>query len=269
MMGIYCIHNLVNDKIYVGSSIDIKNRKTEHFKSLKGGYHRNKYLQRAYIKYGKNLFDFIVLEEVGNRDSLIKREQYWLDQTKSYNPEIGYNICQIAGNTMGREWSEETLIKFKEAGKKRRHPEEVKAKISNSLKGRKFSKETLEKMSKAQSGENNPMYGKEVPQETRQKLSVAGKKRKHTDETKKKMSESHKKRGGQIKEVEARFILTDYLIFSNKYGISDLVEFFNISISGIRKIHNRRTWKYIEPMSLDEFYEYEKEIRGDYNALSL
>jgi len=54
--GIYKIVNLVNDKIYIGSSINLKNREKDHFKDLKGNYHSNRYLQYAFNKYGENNF---------------------------------------------------------------------------------------------------------------------------------------------------------------------------------------------------------------------
>jgi hypothetical protein len=50
-----------------------------------------------------------------------------------------------------------------------------------------MSEETRKKMSKAQSGKNNPMYGKQVSQETREKLRQANIGRKFTDEWKKKL----------------------------------------------------------------------------------
>lgn len=42
----------------------------------------------------------------------------------------------------------------------KKHSEETRAKMSASLKGRKFSAETRAKMSKAQTGKNNPMFGR-------------------------------------------------------------------------------------------------------------
>jgi len=67
-------------------------------------------------------------------------------------------------------------------------------KISKSLKGRKFSKETLIKMSKAQSGKNNPMYGKKLSKEHKRKISESGKGLKRSESTKAKMRKSFKGR---------------------------------------------------------------------------
>ena len=42
--GVYVITNLTNKKIYIGSSIDIKVRWSNHKSELKRGVHNNKYL---------------------------------------------------------------------------------------------------------------------------------------------------------------------------------------------------------------------------------
>ena len=59
--GIYKITNLVNGKVYIGQSVDIYKRWTEHKDCItsKKGY---KPLYRAFRKYGINNFEFIVLE---------------------------------------------------------------------------------------------------------------------------------------------------------------------------------------------------------------
>jgi group I intron endonuclease len=51
-IGIYKITNIVTNKLYVGSSIDIKRRKYEHIRLLKNNKHNNIHLQNAYNKYG-------------------------------------------------------------------------------------------------------------------------------------------------------------------------------------------------------------------------
>ncbi len=46
--GIYKIENILDNKIYVGSSIDISKRLMKHKYHLRGDYHNNNYLQNAY-----------------------------------------------------------------------------------------------------------------------------------------------------------------------------------------------------------------------------
>ena len=49
--GIYQIYNPINNKRYIGSSINIQRRLKEHKRNLRGGYHHNQHLQNAWNKY--------------------------------------------------------------------------------------------------------------------------------------------------------------------------------------------------------------------------
>jgi group I intron endonuclease len=62
--GIYGIKNIVNNKIYVGSALNIKKRWYEHKYKLKYNKHANKHLNDACNKYGINNFEFIIIERV-------------------------------------------------------------------------------------------------------------------------------------------------------------------------------------------------------------
>ena len=91
--GIYQIRNLVNGKIYVGSSVNLETRKTRHYWELENNRHNNQHLQRAYNKYGLDKLVFEVLEYV-EKDMLLEREQYYIDTLNVVNE--GYNIRPIA-----------------------------------------------------------------------------------------------------------------------------------------------------------------------------
>lgn len=93
--GIYKIRNLINGKIYVGSTQDFSFRKKEHFWELKNNKHYNQYLQRAFNKYGEENFVFEILEEC-NIENLLVREQYYLDTLQPFD-EVGYNVNPLAG----------------------------------------------------------------------------------------------------------------------------------------------------------------------------
>lgn len=101
--GVYQIINTINNKTYIGSSINCKIRCKSHIRDLLINNHCNNKLQNSWDKYGKNVFMFKLLESVGDKSDLLKREQYYLD---TLNPE--YNICKIAGNTLGVKPSNET-----------------------------------------------------------------------------------------------------------------------------------------------------------------
>lgn len=97
IMGVYAIQNMVTDKVYIGSSVDIRKRWSHHIKELNKGVHSNSRLQNSWNCYGEENFSFSVMELVEDRNSLFEREQYWIDQLDACNKEIGFNIAEIAG----------------------------------------------------------------------------------------------------------------------------------------------------------------------------
>ena len=111
--GIYKITNIINGKIYIGSAVDLINRKKIHISKLNKGLHENEYLQRSWKKYGQENFIFKIIELVEDKNLLLQREQFWINNTNCCNRNIGYNICSIAGNTFGLEISNETREKLK------------------------------------------------------------------------------------------------------------------------------------------------------------
>lgn len=113
--GIYQILNTVNNKRYIGSSVNIKKRWWEHRNQLRNNKHHSVTLQRAFNKYGEEAFKFEVLQLVDDPNHLLAYEQSFLDYFKSYKKELGYNVCSIAGNTLGRKHSEESKHKMSEA----------------------------------------------------------------------------------------------------------------------------------------------------------
>lgn len=90
MSGIYQIYNPINNKRYIGSSINVERRLKEHLRNLEKNRHCNDHLQSAYNKY-KDVLQFQFLEECEPDECLIF-EQYYLDYYKSYIREFGYNI---------------------------------------------------------------------------------------------------------------------------------------------------------------------------------
>jgi hypothetical protein len=95
--GVYKVTNKVNDKIYIGQSIDIERRWNQH-KYGKGSL----LLRNAIRKYGLENFSFEIIEkfEIESKDELInillEAEQKWLNFYKSYNNESGYNLNRLS-----------------------------------------------------------------------------------------------------------------------------------------------------------------------------
>ena len=92
MIGIYGIKNKINNKIYIGQSTKIEKRWTTHKRELNKNKHANSFLLRSYKKYGKENFEFLVLEEC-SKEKLNEKEEKWINslpKKKLYN--INFHI---------------------------------------------------------------------------------------------------------------------------------------------------------------------------------
>lgn len=87
MIGIYKITNTINNKSYIGQSINIASRWAEH-KRLSATKDQ-RIIYRAIRKYGLENFTFEVLEEC-QEEELNNREIYWINFFDSF--ENGYNM---------------------------------------------------------------------------------------------------------------------------------------------------------------------------------
>jgi len=151
MTCIYSIINKLNGNQYVGSAVNFYKRKQIHLKQLRLNIHHSRYLQRAWNKHKEDMFDFIVLEKVKSKDFLIQREQWWIDNSNSQ-----YNVCKIAGSSLGVKRTAETIEKIRQANLGLKHPEwrnEIKSKAQGGVNhhgyGKKLSEETLKKKSES------------------------------------------------------------------------------------------------------------------------
>lgn len=88
--GIYIIQNILNKKLYVGSSVNVNSRLSQHKHQLKKKIHPNQKLQNAVNKYSLHNFKFSILEPVNDIDSLKDKERFWIDSLNSRDD--GYNI---------------------------------------------------------------------------------------------------------------------------------------------------------------------------------
>jgi group I intron endonuclease len=149
--GIYSITNKVNGRRYIGSAVHFSQRWHMHRYHLRRNCHQNSHLQRAWNKYGEDVFVFTRLEKVPAED-LLQVEQEWLDRCWS---EGLYNKRRDAANNLGcghteeerkrisdrmkREWVENREVKMAaakktaDANRGRTHSDEHKSKISESL----------------------------------------------------------------------------------------------------------------------------------------
>lgn len=128
MIAVYAITHK-SGKQYIGSSAELHKRWVRHKWELNTKVHHAKKLQRSWNKYGEGEFAFSVIEEV-NADSLVEREQFWMDTFKPFfNSSLiagggchGYSHTQEARRRIGlassnRVRSPETRKKMSEARK--------------------------------------------------------------------------------------------------------------------------------------------------------
>lgn len=89
---IYKIENKINHKIYIGQSNNVKERWVSHCTPSAANY---AVISRAIQKYGKENFDFSVIEsDVENYD---ERERYWIKYYDCIVPK-GYNVTNGGQN---------------------------------------------------------------------------------------------------------------------------------------------------------------------------
>lgn len=228
--GIYQITNTKSQRIYIGSSLNVKTRMQAHRTALRRGTHRSYLLQRAFDKYGEECFSFRQIVICHEHDRL-EYEQAIIDGLKPF-----YNICKQVGSTKGLNISPEGRANMSAAWKKRgmselqaKHVAEMtesnrgrkkppmsdgqKAKIAASLCGRPSDPEANKKRSASQSGvQKSAEHKKKIAEahkgkkrppfsaEWRDKLGAVRRGKTHTEESKQRMSEAMKKVHARKKE---------------------------------------------------------------------
>ena len=93
--GVYCIRCKVNNKAYIGSSVDIKRRWGSHKAELRAGSHYNKQLQEDYNKYGADSFLYTILINC-KPQMLLKYENMYILLFNTRDKSLGYNIANAA-----------------------------------------------------------------------------------------------------------------------------------------------------------------------------
>lgn len=94
---VYSIENIENGKMYIGSTRSLKMRKQQHIRELKKGTHHNDLLMAEYLEFGADSFKFSILERVDDFDTMIYREQFWIDKY-----DFRKDLYNMSGATAGR-----------------------------------------------------------------------------------------------------------------------------------------------------------------------
>lgn len=106
--GIYCIHNVSNNKRYIGSSRNISGRWRVHKSKLRLKKHHSDHLQKSY-NLNSSQFEYEIIELIDDLSQLETREQYWVDFYQSYKSDFGYNavrtVSKIDPARMRERWA--------------------------------------------------------------------------------------------------------------------------------------------------------------------
>jgi predicted GIY-YIG superfamily endonuclease len=89
--GLYQIINIVNNKMYIGSAVNLRRRIHKHYYELNKGVHVNEHLLRAFVKYGIENFEINFFTMAISHKELLEREKQAI---------IKYNVLQQGYNLM-------------------------------------------------------------------------------------------------------------------------------------------------------------------------
>ena len=99
-MGVYRVLNTVNQKSFVGTSVDLPSMLNRQESQLRMGGHPNRALQKDWNEFGADAFKFEILdtltppEQTGYdpKSDLRALEELWLDKLSPFE-ERGYNVA--------------------------------------------------------------------------------------------------------------------------------------------------------------------------------
>lgn len=153
--GVYCLVNLTNGHIYIGSSINLAVRMRNYLNTtfLKNKRNKNMPIIQALLKYGQDNFAVLIVEYV-DVEILAIRETHYITQLVPY-----YNVLKQGYSSLGYKHTEETKKMLTELAKNRVHSASTKVLISRAL-----------------VGHNNPFYNKNHSLESKLRMIEANSK---------------------------------------------------------------------------------------------
>jgi group I intron endonuclease len=162
--------------MYIGSAVNLRKRRNEHFSALGRGAHFNVYMQRHCNTHGIDDFVFSILE-LCDKEDLIEREQYYVDNTDC---DIIFNMHPVVNSMLGFKHSEESKIKMRESHNESQvgagHPMYGRPGPMTGVFGEDHPMYGHAGWLKGITGPNHPSFGAKRSKEARQRISDAVKK---------------------------------------------------------------------------------------------
>ena len=106
--GVYCLVNLINGHIYIGSSVNLAVRMSNYLNTtyLKNRKNNNMPIIQALLKYGQENFAILIVEYV-DIENLSVRETFYITHLLPY-----YNVLKQGYSSLGYKHTEATKQLF-------------------------------------------------------------------------------------------------------------------------------------------------------------
>ena len=233
---IYAIRNIQNNKRYIGSTINVKKRWSEHQRTLRNGTHHARHLQRAWKKYGEDAFVFELLETDIVYEDLLKKEQTWLNQ--HHTRELYNTTPYVRNGFHGYHHTAETKQKISQLHTGRTRSLLTCIRISDGTRGvpkrpskRAPCSDATKDRLRQYCGEKSSFYGRKHTEATKQKQRDAHLGKPRNLETRRKMASGRKTKltWAIVDQIRTRFapvrtmathysvsVMTIYLVLQEK-----------------------------------------------------
>lgn len=258
MQGIYQIRNIQNDKIYVGSSIDIEYRIETHIRELRKNHHNNTYLQNAWNKYGEENFVFEIVELVDDVAQLRDIENWYIKNWKCTTHKFGYNILSDTNIGLGVKASKEVRKKISEACKGakngnygRKHTKEEIQRIRDNRWGKdyvckpkksSYIRKTPEELAESRRLFSEKCKGRKLSEETKQKLSKLATGRKASEELKRRFSEQRRGSKNSNSKLTRQQVLEIYEKMNSGINYKEVCKEYGVGQCWVYKIKRKEHW---------------------------
>lgn len=195
--GVYRITCIESGRVYIGSAVNIGGRIRGHIHDLNRRRHANRFLQRAWDKYGPDGFTVEVVEFC-SPESLLDREQSVMDAHDCVQPK-GFNIQPFARSSLGVKRSPEHIKLMRDRAQGKPLSPETRKKISEALKiacrGKKVPWSMIEKA-------RIHNTGRPLTEIQRQRMSEARKGKPRPDGLMQKLAEFNRGKKRSVETIE-------------------------------------------------------------------